>query len=176
MFKFSLTKPSVSLIPFGSGLILHHTLLPTLIHLLETIPSLYLTSAPYPQTPPDVLVQQCLSGDIALCLTISNANDTSPTSPSTPFTPSSSSSATPGPYDEFPLSPYPALPKVTPIPDVPPLLTPSSPPAFLVSSRMLMAHTGHALSTGDRTYRAGQWGCGWRQPMLGARGVSVVDI
>ena len=146
-----------------SGLILHHSLIPTLVKLLESIPSLYLTDVPYPQTPPDVLVQQCLSGDIALCNTIVNAQDNS-TSPSDSLN------------DEFPPSPYPSLPKVVPIPDLPPLLSPSSPPTFVVSSRMLMAHTGYALSTGNRSYREGQWGCGWRQPMLGARGASVVPV
>ncbi|GJE87309.1 hypothetical protein PsYK624_033920 [Phanerochaete sordida] len=149
----------------GSGLILHHTLLPTLIVLLDLIPTLTASLAPYPQTPPDVLIQQCLSGEIALCsalLSSPSSPDDASNTPDTPDTPAR--------------SPYPALPRAVPVPDLPPLLTPSAPAAFLVPARMLMEHTGHALSTGGRTYAAGQWACRWRQPMLGNRGVSVLVV
>ena len=145
-----------------SGLILHHTLLPTLIQLLELVHSLAEPSAPHPWTPPDMLVQQCLSGEIALCNTITN--------------PAPSSSDPLSPAEEFERSPYPALPPTVPISDLPPLLTPSAPATFLMSSRLLMAHTGHALSTGNRSYHEGKWGCGCRQPMLGNRGVGVVVV
>lgn len=146
-----------------SGLILHHTLLPTLVHLLEFIPALSATDVPYPQTPPDVLIQQCLSGENALCNTIVN--------------PRPLDKPVPPPTDGgFYPSTYPALPKILPVPDLPPLLYPAAPSLLLASSRLLMGHTGNALSTGDRRYEEGKWACGWRQPMVGNRGVAVVVV
>lgn len=109
-----------------------------------------------------MLIQQCLSGEIALCSSVVS-------SPAPSEDPDS-------PYDAPERSAYPALPQFVPTPDLPPLLSPSAPPAYLVSARMLMEHRGHALSTGDRTYHEGQWACGWRQPMLGNRGVSVLVV
>ncbi|EKM49077.1 uncharacterized protein PHACADRAFT_202040 [Phanerochaete carnosa HHB-10118-sp] len=146
----------------GSGLILHHTLLPTVIRLLELVAGLSESGTPLPRTPPDVLVQQCLSGEIALCTAVAN-----PT-----ISPKYSHSQ----KEEFERSPYPTLLPIAPTLGLPPLVTPFAPPAFLISSRLLMSHTGHALSTGNRFYLEGQWACGWRQPMLGNRGVSVVVV
>lgn len=128
--------------PFYSGLILHHTLLPTLAYLLQVIPSVVSSGAPYPLYPPDVLIQHCLSGD-GICGSLYPSLGTSAAETTLPSRPDGTAY-----LSVFPPSPYP----------------PRHPSRHLITSRLLMGHIGGALSTGGRKYSEGKWACGWRHP------------